>query len=62
MTGRCSGKELAFIAGKFDLTCPYEVTVQRMRDIKSQAPEAICELTQTLVVDQPARQSRGADF
>jgi peptide/nickel transport system substrate-binding protein len=49
MTGRCSGKELAFIAGKFDLTCPYEVTVQRMRDIKSQAPEAICELTQTLV-------------
>jgi peptide/nickel transport system substrate-binding protein len=44
-----STQTLAFIAGKFDMTFPYEVTVQSMRDIKSQAPEAICELTQTPV-------------
>jgi peptide/nickel transport system substrate-binding protein len=44
-----STQTLAFIAGKFDMTFPYEVTVQSMRDIKSQAPDAICELTQTPV-------------
>jgi ABC-type transport system substrate-binding protein len=35
---------LAFTAGKFDLTFPYEVTVPLMKDVKSQAPQAICEL------------------
>jgi peptide/nickel transport system substrate-binding protein len=35
---------LAFTAGKFDLTFPYEVTVPLMKDVKSQAPEAVCEL------------------
>jgi peptide/nickel transport system substrate-binding protein len=40
-------QSLAFIAGQFDLTFPYEVTVQMMRDIASQAPTAICELTPT---------------
>jgi peptide/nickel transport system substrate-binding protein len=44
-----STQTLAFIAGKFDMTFPYEVTVQSMRDIKSQAPGAVCELTQTPV-------------
>jgi peptide/nickel transport system substrate-binding protein len=44
-----STQTLAFIAGKFDMTFPYEVTVQSMRDIKSQAPDALCELTQTPV-------------
>ena len=44
-----STQALAFIAGKFDMTFPYEVTVQMMRDIKSQAPKAICELTPTPV-------------
>ncbi len=44
-----STQELAFIAGKFDMTFPYEVTVQMMRDIQSQAPSAICELTPTPV-------------
>jgi peptide/nickel transport system substrate-binding protein len=38
---------LAFTAGKFDLTFPYEVTVPLMKDVKSQAPQAICELTPT---------------
>ncbi len=31
------------------MTFPYEVTVQSMRDIKTQAPDTICELTQTPV-------------
>src|SRR5438552_10946895 len=44
-----STQPLAFIAGKFDMTFPYEATVQSMRDIKSQAPDAICELTPTIV-------------
>ena len=40
-------QSLAFIAGKFDMTFPYEVTVQMMRDIAGQAPTAMCELTPT---------------
>ena len=35
---------LAFVAGKFDLTFPYEVTVPLIKDIKQQAPQVICEL------------------
>jgi peptide/nickel transport system substrate-binding protein len=35
---------LAFTAGKFDVTFPYEVTVPLMKDIKSQAPQAACDL------------------
>jgi peptide/nickel transport system substrate-binding protein len=42
-----STQALAFIAGQFDMTFPYEVTVQMMRDFASQAPAAICELTPT---------------
>jgi peptide/nickel transport system substrate-binding protein len=38
---------LAFIAGKFDLTFPYEVTVPLMKDVKTQAPQAVCELVST---------------
>ena len=44
-----STQALAFVAGKFDMTFPYEVTVQMTRDIKAQAPEAICEVTPTPV-------------
>src|SRR5215469_11182928 len=33
---------LAFTAGKFDLTFPYEVTVPLMKDVKSQVPQAVC--------------------
>jgi peptide/nickel transport system substrate-binding protein len=35
---------LAFIAGKFDLTFPYEVTIPLLKDIKQQAPAAECDL------------------
>jgi peptide/nickel transport system substrate-binding protein len=40
---------LAFIAGKFDMTFPTEVTVPLLKDVKSQAPAAICELKPTNV-------------
>ena len=34
---------LAFIAGNFDLTFPYEVTFPLLKDIKAQAPNAVCK-------------------
>ena len=40
-----STRDLAFVAGKFDMTFPYGVTVPLLKDVKSQAPQAICELT-----------------
>jgi peptide/nickel transport system substrate-binding protein len=40
---------LAFIAGRFDLTFPFEMTIPLLRDIASQAPRAICELDPTNV-------------
>ena len=42
-----STQMLAFIAGKFDMTFPYEVTVPNMKDIQNQLPGAICEVTPT---------------
>jgi peptide/nickel transport system substrate-binding protein len=36
---------LAFIAGKFDMTFPNEVTIPLLQDIKTQLPQAICEVT-----------------
>jgi peptide/nickel transport system substrate-binding protein len=38
---------LAFIAGKFDMTFPYDVTIPLLKDLKSQAPKAICEVAAT---------------
>src|SRR6516162_4285101 len=38
---------LAFVAGKFDLTFPYEVTIPLLKDVKQQAPQAVCEITST---------------
>src|SRR5581483_2904729 len=35
---------LAFVAGKFDVTFPTEVTVPLLKDVKSQAPNAICKV------------------
>jgi len=36
---------LAFVAGNFDMTFPYEVTVPMLKDIDSQMPQAQCEIT-----------------
>ena len=35
---------LAFVAGKFDMTFPTEVTIPLLKDVKSQAPKAVCEV------------------
>lgn len=35
---------LAFIAGKIDMTFPTEMQVAQVKDIKSQAPKAVCDL------------------
>jgi len=35
---------LAFIGGKFDMTFPFEVSIPMLKDVKNQAPNAICEL------------------
>jgi hypothetical protein len=40
---------LAFIAGKFDMTFPDEVMIPLLKDIKSQAPDVICEVRSTNV-------------
>ena len=40
---------LAFIAGRFDITFPTEVTIPLLKDVKAQAPKAICELAPTNV-------------
>jgi peptide/nickel transport system substrate-binding protein len=34
---------LAFMAGKFDMIFPYQVSAPLLKDIKSQAPETVCE-------------------
>jgi peptide/nickel transport system substrate-binding protein len=36
---------LAFISGKFDMTFPATLTVPLWKDVQSQMPQAICELT-----------------
>ena len=38
---------LGFIAGKFDMTWPYNITIPLLKDLQSQAPQAICELRTT---------------
>jgi peptide/nickel transport system substrate-binding protein len=35
---------LAFIAGKLDMTWPYSVRIPLLKDVRSQTPQAICEL------------------
>ena len=36
---------LGFVAGKFDMTFPYALTVPSLKDLNSQMPQAICELS-----------------
>src|SRR6202165_517664 len=40
---------LGFVAGKFDMTFPGEVSVPLLKDVQSQAPQAVCELAPTNV-------------
>jgi peptide/nickel transport system substrate-binding protein len=34
---------LGFVAGRFDLTWPFDVALPLLKDIKAQAPQAVCE-------------------
>ena len=36
---------LAFVSGKFDMIFPYELTVPLVGDVKSQMPDAICDIS-----------------
>ncbi len=40
---------LGFVAGKFDITFPTEVTIPLLKDTKAQKPDAVCVLEQTNV-------------
>jgi peptide/nickel transport system substrate-binding protein len=40
---------LAFVAGKFDMTFPTHITIPLLKDMKSQAPNAICVVEPTNV-------------
>jgi peptide/nickel transport system substrate-binding protein len=39
-----STRSLAFVSGKVDMIHPYTLTVPLLKDIESQAPQALCEL------------------
>ncbi len=36
---------LAFVAGKFDMTFPFEITIPLVKDVKSQMPDAVCDIS-----------------
>ncbi len=40
---------LAFVAGKFDMTFPFEVSIPLVKDVKTQMPDAVCEVVPTNV-------------
>jgi peptide/nickel transport system substrate-binding protein len=40
---------LSFVSGQHDMTFPYEMTIPLVKDIKSQAPQATCEVATTNV-------------
>jgi peptide/nickel transport system substrate-binding protein len=42
-------RNLTFIAGTFDISSPYGTSVPLLEEVKSQAPQAVCELTATNV-------------
>ena len=51
---------LAFVAGKFDMTFPYEVTVPMLKDVQSQMPDAVCEVTPTNFAPNAADDAKAA--
>ena len=58
---------LAFIAGKFDMTFPTEVSIPLLKDVKSQAPKAVCKVAPTnvstnLIVNRDAPPFDNADL
>jgi peptide/nickel transport system substrate-binding protein len=58
---------LAFVAGKFDMTWPYVLTVPLLKDVQTQAPHAVCELRTTngstnLLVNRDASPFNNSDL
>ena len=48
---------LGFAAGKFDMTWPYDIGIPLLKDLKAQAPQAICEVAplnanRTLIINR----------
>src|SRR5260370_21512625 len=35
---------LAFTAGNFDMTFPFQVTIPLLKEVKTRAPQAVCDL------------------
>lgn len=44
-----STRVLAFVAGKFDMTFNVDISIPLLKDVKEQAPNAVCELVTTNV-------------
>ena len=44
-----STANLAFVTGKVDMTLPYDLTAAMLNDVKSQMPQANCELTPGMI-------------
>jgi peptide/nickel transport system substrate-binding protein len=53
---------LGFVAGKFDITFPTEVSIPLMKDVKSQKPDAVCVLAQTNVATNLIMNREAAPF
>ena len=58
---------LSFISGRFDITFPWEVTIPLLKDIKSQVPNAQCQVTSmnnstNLIVNRDAPPFNNADL
>ena len=58
---------LAFISGKFDMTFPTEVSIPLLKDVKSQAPKAVCVVAPTnvstnLIVNRTAQPFNNPDI
>ncbi len=62
-----STQMLAFAAGKFDMTFPFGVPIPLLKDVKSQVPQAICELvldngSRTMIVNRAVPPFDNADL
>ena len=62
-----STQMLAFAAGKFDMTFPFGVSIPLLKDVKSQVPQAICELvldngSRTMIVNRDKPPFDNADL
>jgi peptide/nickel transport system substrate-binding protein len=57
-----STRNLAFVAGEFDMTFPYDLSPALVRDVQAQAPRAQCELKPTNVATQLLINREAAPF